>query len=63
MYIGYFKVILKQQTHSKKISPQKTNIGLTVSIKQTMLFQLKTKYLNKIFNKYDILRDRNLVAH
>lgn len=62
MYIGYFKAILKKQTHSKKIPPPKTNIALTVSIKQTILFQLKMKYLSKIFNKYYILRDRNLIA-
>lgn len=63
MYTGYFKAILKKQTHSKKkIPPPKTNITLTVSIKQTILFQLKMKYLSKIFNKYYILRDRNLIA-
>lgn len=55
MYIGYFKLHhLKKnqikQTKKPQNKTKKNHLALTVSIKQPVLFQLKTKYIKFLIN-------------
>lgn len=50
MFIGYFKVILKNKLTQKYLKKKnRTNIALIVNIDQPLLFQLKTEALNMNF--------------